>query len=94
MSTTDCRFPEHMTAITLLQKIVAPYRPMREASRPRGVTEAIALLDRLDALSDPASAAWCPVCKNYHTEPGERTDAGKLTRQCSRIPADDLRNRP
>lgn len=35
---------------------------------------------------------WCPVCKTTHVDPGARTDAGKLTRQCPAIPADDPRN--
>lgn len=35
---------------------------------------------------------WCAVCKTYHENVGEKTDAGKLTRQCPRIPVDDPRN--
>jgi hypothetical protein len=43
----------------------------------------------------PASrrSQWCPVCKTYHVDPGEKTDAGVLTRPCPQIPADDPRNR-
>lgn len=35
---------------------------------------------------------WCPVCGTEHVEPGEKTDRGRLTRQCGRIPMDDPRN--
>ena len=36
---------------------------------------------------------WCPVCKTFHDDPGEKTDAGRLTRPCPRLAADP-RNRP
>jgi hypothetical protein len=36
---------------------------------------------------------WCPVCKAYHASPGEKTDAGQLTRPCPLLPDDDPRNR-
>lgn len=36
----------------------------------------------------------CPVCGTYHHGVGEKTDAGRLTRPCPRLSADDPRNRP
>lgn len=43
--------------------------------------------------ADEPLPQWCPVCKTYHTEPGEKTDAGRLVRQCPSIPLTDPRNR-
>lgn len=40
----------------------------------------------------PEVVPWCPVCKSYHTDPGEKTDAGALIRRCSVIDRDDPRN--
>ena len=37
---------------------------------------------------------WCPVCKTYHENVGEKTDIGELTKPCPLIPADDPRNHP
>lgn len=37
---------------------------------------------------------WCPVCKNYHPNPGVRSDAGSLLEPCPVIPRNDPRNRP
>lgn len=34
---------------------------------------------------------WCPVCKRYHEEVGESTDAGLITRACPLIPTTDPR---
>jgi hypothetical protein len=34
---------------------------------------------------------WCPICKRYHDDVGEKTDAGDITRPCPRIPTDDPR---
>jgi hypothetical protein len=28
---------------------------------------------------------WCPVCKTYHVEVGEKTDAGRLVKPCPRL---------
>jgi len=86
---TDCRFPEHMTAMKLLRQIAMPYRSIRASARPAGVTDAIALFDRLD-LGEHNQ--WCPVCKSYHADPGVRTDAGALVRPCPAIPSHDPRN--
>jgi hypothetical protein len=32
---------------------------------------------------------WCSVCKNYHIHPGERTDAGRITRPCPNLATED-----
>jgi hypothetical protein len=37
---------------------------------------------------------WCPVCHTYHVDPGRKTDAGRLTRQCPLLPADVGANHP
>lgn len=41
---------------------------------------------------DTRKGEWCPVCHTYHVNPGEKTDAGKLTRQCPLLSGDDPRN--
>lgn len=41
---------------------------------------------------DGPAPQWCPVCKTYHLEVGEKTDAGKLMRQCPLLSVDDPRN--
>jgi hypothetical protein len=35
---------------------------------------------------------WCPICKTYHSNPGQKTDAGTITRLCPLLRADDPRN--
>jgi hypothetical protein len=25
---------------------------------------------------------WCPICRTYHRDPGEKTDAGWITKPC------------
>lgn len=37
------------------------------------------------------SVQWCPVCRTYHAEVGEKTDAGAVTRPCPLIPTCDPR---
>lgn len=34
---------------------------------------------------------WCPVCKTFHREVGETTDAGRITRACPLLPTTDPR---
>jgi hypothetical protein len=34
---------------------------------------------------------WCPVCKTYHGDVGEQTDAGLITRACPLLPTDNPR---
>src|SRR4051812_39451238 len=34
---------------------------------------------------------WCPVCKHYHDNVGEQTDAGLITRACPLVSTDDPR---
>jgi hypothetical protein len=34
---------------------------------------------------------WCPVCKQYHQNVGEMTDAGTVTRACPNVPTDHPR---
>lgn len=35
---------------------------------------------------------WCPVCHSYHVDPGEKTDAGQLTKPCPASPKDAVWN--
>lgn len=35
---------------------------------------------------------WCPVCHAYHANPGVKTDAGALVKQCPRLSPGDPRN--
>lgn len=43
---------EHAAMRDVLEKITRPYRPIRERSRPAGVTQAIALLDAMTEEQD------------------------------------------
>jgi hypothetical protein len=42
-------------------------------------------------VSAEPSPQWCPVCKGYHADPGQRTDAGVVLRRCPLLSEDDPR---
>lgn len=53
------------------------------------------LIGRIAAQDDPPNVAkrqpgprdqWCPVCHRYHFAVGEKTDAGRLVRECPLLP--------
>jgi hypothetical protein len=57
------------------------------------ITLADDLIVRLrQALNPPKRTLWCPICKTYHHNVGERTDAGKVTRPCPLLADFDARN--
>lgn len=58
-----------------------------EAGKQDALREAAAR-EQIDALEE-----WCPICKTYHFNPGEKSDSGKVTRECPEIPSTDPRNR-
>lgn len=47
-----------------------------------------------EQMTEPAPTPqpqWCSVCKAYHVNAGESTDAGIITRACPKVPTNDSR---
>lgn len=68
------------------------YDPSDESERKWTEMRILRCADLRVLVGQIRSPQWCPVCKTYHDEVGEKTDAGELTRQCPRIPVDHPRN--
>jgi hypothetical protein len=59
-------------------------------SRLTNISERVRELDAEHKPSQPQSQ-WCPICKTFHRDVGEATDAGVATRACVLVPTDDPR---
>jgi hypothetical protein len=80
-------------------------QPQRQGSLDAQLRDVIALAnktgcyDAADAIQrhffprrSQIPPQWCPICKTYHHNVGERTDAGKVTRPCPLLADFDAQN--
>jgi hypothetical protein len=70
-----------------LRADAAEYAAMAEAELSALRAENERLRAGVPAPEPPVKPEWCPVCHSYHVDPGVKTDAGRVVRDCPRVPA-------